>query len=53
VSDVRNQRIALENWVKQQETVPNRKVVQEMFPQVPQRVVRQVLQSAKDRDPTG
>lgn len=45
----RDQKHEVEQWVAQQPTIPGRKAVQKQFPNTPQRIIKQVLQSAEDR----
>lgn len=49
----RNRRAAVEQWVNNQDTCPNRKQVIQAFPNVPQKIIRAVIQSRKDKDRKG
>tara|TARA_R110000824_G_scaffold110803_1_gene259017 strand:- start:664 stop:804 length:141 start_codon:yes stop_codon:yes gene_type:complete len=41
--------MTLNKWLSNQESIPSRKTVQRMFPDMPKKVIRKALQSFKDR----
>ena len=46
----RTLRLVVKKWVDTQEVCPTRKQTIKHFPNVPQRVIRALLQARKDRD---
>jgi len=51
--DVRVQKQAVEAWVQKQVELPSRKETRQKFPKVPQRIIRTVLQSLRDKGSNG
>ena len=51
--DERKRKAAVERWVSKQDLCPSRKQAVATFPEVPQRIIRAVIQSRKDKDREG
>jgi hypothetical protein len=50
VQELRDVKFEVEKWVNSRPSVPSRKEVFEKFPHAPQKIVKALLQSRKDRE---
>jgi len=50
VQELRDVKFQVEKWINSQASLPSRKEVFEKFPSAPQKIVKALLQSRKDRE---